>query len=133
MYFYILYFVFCFLFFILFLLYYTLITTTNTQPTIESGKQLLDTQPKGNPLVGVGEAAHAGHDAEHVVVHGIHAHLGRVHRANCVVGEGEDEGGVVNAREVAGARGLVFLRLERERVHVHANRRHVGVVLVRLH
>jgi len=46
----------------------------------------------------------------------------------------EDEGGSVNAREVASAGGLVLLGLQAERVHVDTGRRgNVLVVLVGLH
>lgn len=54
-------------------------------------------------LVGVSKAAHATHDTEHVVVRGIDTDLGTVDRTDCVVGEGEDECGIVNAGEVARA------------------------------
>ena len=83
-------------------------------------------------LVGVGKTAHAGHDAEHVVVCRVDADLGAVRGTNSVVGEREDERGVVDTGEVAGAAGLVLLRLEGEGVDVHADGGDVGVVLVRL-
>jgi len=84
-------------------------------------------------LVGVGQAAHARHDAEHVVVDGVDAHLGRALLLDRVDGQREVERGLVNAREVARAAGLVLLGLEREGVHVDAHRRRAGVVLPRLH
>ena len=84
-------------------------------------------------LVGVREAAHARHNAEHVVVDGVDAHLRRVVRVDGVVGEREQQRRVINTREVAAAAGLVLLGLEGERVHVDADRGDVGVVLVRLH
>jgi len=83
-------------------------------------------------LVGVGKTAHARHDTEHVVVGGIDADLGAVRGTNSVVGEREDERGVVDTGEVAGAAGLVVLRLEGEGVHVDTDGGDVGVVLVRL-
>jgi len=96
-------------------------------------------------LVGVGEAAHAGHDAQHVVVRRIHVHVRRGLRARRARTaqrrdvraerrrrERQVEHRVVNAREVARSRGLEVLRLERERVHVDARRRRGRVVLVRL-
>jgi len=85
-------------------------------------------------LVAVRKATHARHDAEHVVVHGVHTDLrAEAGRTNRVVAEREQERGVINAREVARAAGLVLLGLERKRVHVDADRGDVRVVLVRLH
>ncbi len=52
-------------------------------------------------LVGVREAAHAGHDTENVVVHGVDADLGGVDTGDSVIGQGEVEGRIVNAGEVA--------------------------------
>ena len=84
-------------------------------------------------LVAVREATHAGHDTENVVVDGVHAHLGSASRAHRVHGHRELEGRLVDTREVARARRLVLLRLEREGVHVDALGRRARVVLVRLH
>jgi len=83
-------------------------------------------------LVAVGKSAHAGHHAQHVVVRGVHVDRGRRGRANRVVGDREQQRGVINTRQVARARGLVLLGLQGERVHVDADRGDVGVVLVRL-
>ena len=83
-------------------------------------------------LVAVRKTTHAAHDAEHVVVDGVHADLRAKNRADRVVGERQDERRIVNAREVARAAGLVLLGLERERVDVDTNRGDVRVVLVRL-
>ena len=84
-------------------------------------------------LVGVRKTAHAGHDAQHVVVDGVDAHLSRTARADRVHGHRELQRGLVDTREVARARRLVLLRLEREGVHVDALGRRAAVVLVRLH
>jgi len=85
-------------------------------------------------LVGVREATHAAHDAQHVVVDGVHADLRRAARAHRVHGHRELQGRLVDAGEVARAGRLVLLRLERERVHADARRRgRARVVLVRLH
>jgi len=109
-------------------------------------------------LVGVREAAHARHDAEHVVVRRVDVHVGRrllgeaaavlVRAARGVVrrrGEAVDirverrrrerqvQHGIVDTREVARAAGLEVLRLEGKRVDVDARGRRVRVVLVRLH
>ena len=84
-------------------------------------------------LVGVREATHAAHDAQHVVVDGVHAHLRRAARAHRVHGHRELEGRLVDTREVARARRLVLLRLERKRVDADArSRRRARVVLVGL-
>jgi len=84
-------------------------------------------------LVGVREAAHAAHDTEHVVVDGVHAHLGRAAVAHRVDGHRQLERRLVNAGEVARAGRLVLLRLQGKRVHVDALGRRARVVLVRLH
>ena len=84
-------------------------------------------------LVGIREATHTRHHAQHVVVGRIHAHLGARGRAYRVVGHRQQQRRVINARQVARAAGLVLLRGEREGIHVDAYRGHVGVVLVRLH
>jgi hypothetical protein len=83
-------------------------------------------------LVGVREAAHAGHDAEHVVVERIDADLRSAGASDSVQGHRELEGRLVNAGEVAGARRLVLLRAEREGVHVDTSGRGAAVVLVGL-
>ena len=84
-------------------------------------------------LVRIGKSSHARHDAEHVVVRRIHTHRGAGGRANRVVGHRQQDGRVINTRQVASARGLVLLGLQSKRVHVDAHRRHVGVVLEGLH
>jgi len=84
-------------------------------------------------LITISKAAHAAHDAENVVVHGIHADLCTGGGTDSVVGEGDEEGGIVNTGKVAGAAGLVLLRLEGKGIHVDTHGRDVGVVLVRLH
>ena len=83
-------------------------------------------------LVGVGEATHARHDAEHVVVARVHTDLGGVGGFHGGVREHELEGRVINAGHVAGARRLVLFRAEGERVDVDAGVRGAGVVLPRL-
>ena len=84
-------------------------------------------------LVGVREASHSAHDTQNIVVGSIHAHSGGQVGAHAVGGESQHQVGVVNAGQVAGAAGLVELRGQGERIHVDTDRRHVGVVLVRLH
>ena len=80
-------------------------------------------------LVGVGNASHTRHHAEHVVVHGIDADLGGGRAGNSARREHELEDSVINAREVARARRLVLLRAEGEGVHVDARIGGAGVVL----
>jgi len=48
-------------------------------------------------LIAVCKTAHARHHAEHVVVRRIDVDRGRVRRAHRVVGDREEERGVVNA------------------------------------
>lgn len=84
-------------------------------------------------LVGVRQSTHARHHAEHVVVHRIHANLRRAATAHRVDRDRQLQRRLVNTREVARARGLVLLRLERERVHADTHRRRTRVVLVGLH
>lgn len=83
--------------------------------------------------VGVRQASHSRHHAEHVIVGCINAHGGAEVESNAVVGDGEQQGRIVDTRQVASTGRLVLLRLESERVHVDADRRYVGVVLVRLY
>jgi len=84
-------------------------------------------------LVRIGQSSHTAHDTKHVIVGSIYTHLGTVAATNGVVGQGQDQGGIVNAGEVAGAAGLVVLRLQGEAVHVDTNSGDVGVVLEGLH
>ena len=83
-------------------------------------------------LIGIRETSHSAHYAKHVVVDSVHTDLGRQISTDSVVGQCQDECGVINTREVASTRRLVFLRLEGEGVHVDTNGGDVGVVLVRL-
>ncbi len=83
-------------------------------------------------LVRVCKTAHTRHHAENVVVRGVDVDSGGSGRADRVVGHRQEESGVINAGQVARARGLVLLGLEREGVDVDTNRGDVGVVLVRL-
>ena len=68
----------------------------------------------------VRKPTHSTHNSEHIVVASIDAHLGRVGARDRRVREHELESGIVNTREVAGARWLVLLRLEGKRVDVDA-------------
>jgi len=83
-------------------------------------------------LVAVCQATHARHDAQNVVVRGVHADRGRQVGANSVVRDRQQQGRVVDTRQVARARRLVLLRLQSERVHVDTDGGDVGVVLERL-
>jgi hypothetical protein len=84
-------------------------------------------------LVGVGKTTHAGHHAEHVVVHGVDANLSSAATTDGVDGHGELEGRLVDTGEVAGTTGLVLLRLECEGVHVDTLGGGTSVVLEGLH
>ena len=83
-------------------------------------------------LVAVGEATHAAHHAEHVVVEGIHADLRRASAHNRVDGDRQLEGRLVDTGEVARAGRLVLLGAQRERIRVNTRRRRAAVVLERL-
>ena len=109
-------------------LFFYLVTHDDYQYTIQRTKIGFPTRC----LVGVGKTTHTRHHAEHVVVGGIDIHGRRGRGADRVVGDREEERGVVNTRQVASTRRLVLFRLESKGVHVDTDRRDVGVVLVRL-
>ena len=83
-------------------------------------------------LVAIRKPAHTGHNAKDVVVGGVDADLGGLCALDGGVRQDELKSRVVDAREVAGARRLVLLRAERERVNVDAGVRSTRVVLPRL-
>lgn len=88
-------------------------------------------------LVGVSKSAHAAHYPENVIIYGVNADLARpASRAregsDGGGGEGQLQGSIVNAREVASARRLMLLGAQSEGVHVDTARGHVLVVLVGL-
>jgi len=66
-------------------------------------------------LVAEGETTHTGLNTEHIVVNGKHVHAGGTVAIGLL---GHSDLRVINAREVAGTRGLVLLGLEREGVRV---------------
>ena len=80
-------------------------------------------------LVGVSKTTHATHDAEYVVVDSVDSYLSSRGALNGGVRENKLKGRVVNAREIAGARRLVFFRAESERVEIDAGVGGAGVVL----
>ena len=82
--------------------------------------------------IDIHQAVNARHNTKNVVVSSIHANRGRQVQAHSVVGDSQQQGRVINTRQVAGARGLVLLGLESKGIHVDTNRRAVGVVLVGL-
>jgi hypothetical protein len=93
------------------------------------------TVPMMSQLIGVGQATHARHDAEDIVVVCIHE------QCACFVGsecdtvkqagqEGHVEGGIVDTRHVAAAGWLVLLWLQGKAVHVNSVVWNVSVVLV---
>ena len=83
-------------------------------------------------LIRIRETAHAAHYAENVIVGGIYAHLSSLGALNCGVRKNKLEGGVVNARKVTCAAGLVFLGPQRKAVHVNTLIGAARVSLVRL-
>ena len=74
-------------------------------------------------------SVYARHDTEDVVIHCIDADLGGGRARNGGRREHKLEYGVVNAREVATARRLVFLGAESEGIHIDARVGVAGVVL----
>jgi len=82
--------------------------------------------------VHVYQHVNARHNTKNVVVRGVHANGGRQVGANCVVGDRQQQGRVVDTRQVARSTGLVLLRLQGKRVHIDTNSGDVGVVLVGL-
>ncbi len=107
-------------------------TYTNKEQT-RSKIQYTENQTRIRCLVGVGKTTHTRHYTENVVVGSIHVDSGSGVGTDSVVGDSEEESGVVNTRQVASARRLVLFRVEGEGVDVNTDGRDVGVVLVRLY
>ena len=84
-------------------------------------------------LVGISKTAHTRHHAEYIVVCSEDIHGRACDRADSVVGHREQERGVIDTGQVAGAAGLVLLRLQSKGIHVDTSGGDVGVVLVGLH
>ena len=80
-------------------------------------------------LITVRHSSHAAHDTENVVIDSVHTDLGGVGSGNGSGGKHKLHHGVINAREVARARGLVLLRAQSKGVHVDTAVRGTGVVL----
>ena len=78
-------------------------------------------------LVTIGQAPHSAHNTEDIVIPSINPNLGGIDTRNSCVGKNELEGGVVNAREVAGSRRLVLLRPKSKRVNVNTSVRSARV------
>jgi hypothetical protein len=83
-------------------------------------------------LVGVSKTTHTRHDTENVVVGGIDTNLGSLGALNGGVGENKLKGSIVNAGEVAAARGLVLFGPQGKGINVNTSVRSASVVLVRL-
>ena len=80
-------------------------------------------------LIAVSNTSHTAHHTEHVVVNGIHTHLGGVGTRNGSRGKNELHHCIINAREVARPAGLVFLGAQSKGVHVDTSIGGTGVVL----
>lgn len=80
-------------------------------------------------LIAVSKTTHTTHHAEHIVIGGIDTDLRGTVTRDSLVGENKLEGGIINTREIAGSRRLVFLGAERERVYIDASIWRTGVVL----
>jgi hypothetical protein len=83
-------------------------------------------------LIGVSKTTHTRHDTENVVVGGIDTNLGSLGALNGSVGENKLKGSIVNAGEVAAARGLMLFRPQGKGINVDTSVRSASVVLVRL-
>ena len=84
-------------------------------------------------LIRISYAGHSRHHTQHIVVHGIDTDLSGGSSRNGGGREHELEHCIVNAREVATAGWLVFLRAQSKGVHVDTSIGGAGVVLVGLH
>ena len=85
-----------------------------------------------NNLIRVSKTAHAAHDTKDIVVGGVDADFRGGIAGDGGVRDNKLEGGVVDAREIAGARRLVLFRAKGERVDVDAGVGRASVRLVRL-
>ena len=85
-----------------------------------------------NNLIRVSKTAHAAHDTKDVVVGGVDADFRGVGAGDGGVRDNKLKGGVVDAREIAGAGRLVLFRAKGERVDVGAGVGRASVRLVRL-
>ena len=84
-------------------------------------------------LITVCQSAHAAHYSQNIVVNSETLDVNILASLHRVGGEGELQGGVINAGHVAGSGRLMLFGEEGERVDVDAHGRHVGVVLVRFY
>jgi len=80
-------------------------------------------------LIRVREPTHARHNTEDIVIDGVDTDFGGVDTLDSRVREDKLEGGVVNAREIAGARWLVLFWAKGERVDIDTGVRGTGMVL----
>ena len=79
--------------------------------SITTNKQQEEPLNQAGCLVGVGKTTHTRHYAEHVIVGSIDIDSGGGSSADSVVGDREEESGVVDTRQVASTRRLVLFRL----------------------
>jgi len=84
-------------------------------------------------LVRISKPSHSTHNAEHIIVGGIHAHSGAGVGSHAIGGHSESKSGVIDTRKIASAAGLVELRGEGKGVYVDTSGGAIGVVLVGLH
>ncbi len=80
-------------------------------------------------LITIRQPAHTRHDAKDVVVNSVDADFASAVASHRLAGERKVKGGVIDTREVAGARWLVLFGGEGERVHVDTGGGDVFVVL----
>jgi len=80
-------------------------------------------------LITIGQPAHTRHNTEDIVVNSVDTDFSSVDTLNSRVREDKLESSVVNTREIAGARWLVFFWTESERVNINTRVWAAGVVL----
>ena len=83
-------------------------------------------------LIGVSQTSHTGHNSQDVIVGSIDTDLSSLGAFNCGIRQDQLQCGVINTREVASARGLMFFGAEGKRVNIDTFIRVSGVGLVRL-
>ena len=85
-----------------------------------------------NHLIRICQTTHTTHNAKHIVVSGVHSNLRSVGSLDGGVGKNQLKSRVINTREIASSRWLMFLRAKSKGVDVDAFIWVAGMALVRL-
>ena len=83
-------------------------------------------------LVGISQSSHSAHDAKNIVVSAVNTYLSSFFTSHCFVGKNQLKRGVINAREIARARWLMFFRAKSKRININASIGCAAMMLVRL-